>query len=60
VQKKEEKKDNLLSSTGAASVLSLGIMNPKPFWLLKNLTLPVLRATGADIVLVQKLVTKKE
>lgn len=44
---------HLLSSSGAASVLSDGIINPNPFWLLKNLTRPVLRGTacgaGTDI-----------
>jgi len=42
---------DLLSSTGADSVLSDGMMKPKPFWLLKNLTLPVLRlAAGTDML----------
>lgn len=40
---------NLLSSTGAASELSEGMIKPNPFWLLKNLTFPVLRAAGADM-----------
>lgn len=51
---------NLLSSTGAASELSEGMIKPNPFWLLKNLTFPVLRAAEADIFFLVGVLEQKE